>query len=338
MHGRNRETCSNLIFAHTATQPFHNYRTPFTQEKLHKSKRSITQRANHPTTRPPSPLKMAASYFSSLLTTTTSRVATLRQNLLPSENDGDTVQDTHLCRVLRAYYTEKGRGFPGWLPPDPKAPPPSTPVYTSNVGAGYGGGLDQSPGGSPGGNKLGALWDNQGRAGGAAQPASLRAGRSAAALRPAGQSPFTKTPSPAPQVTPRGLPSTQERSQQTAAASKQPMSAKDRFRNMAGRSTPTQSSTGSAASSYGPSAGGGDHEAPFAPPESGYGGARSGSAPPNSQKDYPVSANAPWANNEPDIGGGGYSDGAGRHPARQGLPSGPAAGRRGLPSGPRGYR
>ncbi|KAJ9641991.1 hypothetical protein H2199_005206 [Coniosporium tulheliwenetii] len=63
-----------------------------------------------------------SSYLTSLYTTTTSRYASLRRNLLSSEEDGDTEDDSHISRVLRAYYTEKGRPFPPWLPPDPKAP------------------------------------------------------------------------------------------------------------------------------------------------------------------------------------------------------------------------
>lgn len=63
-----------------------------------------------------------SSYLSSILSTTSSRYNSLRRTLLSDEADGDTEDDTHICRVLRAYYTEKGRPFPPWLPPDPKAP------------------------------------------------------------------------------------------------------------------------------------------------------------------------------------------------------------------------
>lgn len=61
-----------------------------------------------------------SSYLSNILTNTTSRYNTLRQTLLKDETDGDTEDDSHISRVLRAYYTEKGRPFPDWLPPDPK--------------------------------------------------------------------------------------------------------------------------------------------------------------------------------------------------------------------------
>ncbi|KAL2760853.1 hypothetical protein ACRALDRAFT_1059404, partial [Sodiomyces alcalophilus JCM 7366] len=91
------------------------------------------------------------SWYSKLLTHTTF------SRLLASENDGDTEDDTHVCRVLRAYYTEQGRSFPPWLPPDPKAPPPAAPVSSQpQVGSRYGGlAHQQNPSGS-----LSSLWDS----------------------------------------------------------------------------------------------------------------------------------------------------------------------------------
>ena len=73
-----------------------------------------------------------SSYLSSLLTTTTSRYNSLRRALLSDEGDGDTEDDTHICRVLRAYYGEKGRPFPPWLPPDPKAPQAAPAQFVSS--------------------------------------------------------------------------------------------------------------------------------------------------------------------------------------------------------------
>lgn len=247
-----------------------------------------------------------ASYFSSLLTTTTSRVATLRQNLLPTENDGDTPEDSHLCRVLRAYYTEKGRGFPGWLPPDPKAPQQQAiqqPVYASSVGAGYGGGglAQAGAGGAAAGGRQGGLaglWGDKSAAASPA-PASLRAqGRPNAGLR-------TQS-GPERQQAPVGnpLPSARADSQQG-------------FRPQ-GRAP--------AAANY---------EDSFAPAAGQYG---SRAAP-------AMRASEPWADSGSGYegGGGGYSDGAARQPPRQGLPSGPRRGlpsgpKGGLPAGPRGYR
>lgn len=108
-----------------------------------------------------------STYLSSLLTTTQRF-----RNLLPSgDSDGDTTDDTHICRVLRAYYTEKGRAFPSWLPPDPKSTPAAMLPQNNygNVGAGYG---------NSGGNKLGSLWDTpSSQPQQQQQPQSLRQGR-----------------------------------------------------------------------------------------------------------------------------------------------------------------
>ncbi|TKA22219.1 hypothetical protein B0A50_08331 [Salinomyces thailandicus] len=61
-----------------------------------------------------------SGYLSNLLTTTTTRYNSLRRTLLSNEEDGDTDDDSHISRVLRAYYTEKAQPFPPWLPPDPR--------------------------------------------------------------------------------------------------------------------------------------------------------------------------------------------------------------------------
>ncbi|OBT58998.1 hypothetical protein VE04_00810 [Pseudogymnoascus sp. 24MN13] len=106
-----------------------------------------------------------SSYLSNLLTTTSTRYASLR-NLLPTgEADGDTPDDTHICRVLRAYYTEKGRAFPPWLPPDPKAAPPPQ-VQQQNYGAPVGAGYGNLANAGSSGNKLTSLWDNKASSGG----------------------------------------------------------------------------------------------------------------------------------------------------------------------------
>lgn len=302
------------------------------------------------------------SYFSSLLTTTTNRVASIRQNLLPSENDGDTEDDTHLCRVLRAYYTEKGRSFPSWLPPDPKAPPPVVvqPVYTTpGVGSRYGGGL-QTQNSTSG---LSSLWDSQPPGGGGqVAPDSLRRGRGAPAgaarlggsSAPASQNPFQR---PQETVQARPLPSQRAGSYQSASSgafgrveSPQPpssssggLSAGDRLRDRlrgGARSASPQLGAGSttvqrnnSAGSVGTGAGMYDsrYEDSFMPTGRSAGG--------GDDKPF-VSATSPWASNQTEFSGGGYGGGGSRQavPARTGLPSGPGAARRvgGLPSGPRG--
>lgn len=111
---------------------------------------------------------MASSYLSTILTTTKSRVNSLRAAYLPDETDGDTEDDSHITRVLRAYYTEKGRPFPPWLPPDPnrKFEQPANVMLGAGgrgqqVGAGYGRG---------GGMGRGGLSDLWGPGGGQQQP------------------------------------------------------------------------------------------------------------------------------------------------------------------------
>ncbi|GAB0134538.1 hypothetical protein EsDP_00002904 [Epichloe bromicola] len=131
------------------------------------------------------------SWYSNILTKTTSQISSLRSTLLSSENDGDTEDDTHVCRVLRNYYTDKGRPLPAWLPPDPKAAVAPQPLYAqsqsqsqSQVGARYGG---LAAGGQPAAaaaaatGGLSSLWESSpqggGGGGGGGQPHGLRAGR-----------------------------------------------------------------------------------------------------------------------------------------------------------------
>ncbi|KAL9097906.1 MAG: hypothetical protein Q9165_000232 [Trypethelium subeluteriae] len=120
-----------------------------------------------------------SAYLSNLLTQTTSRYTTLRRALLSDDADGDTEDDSHVTRVLRAYYTEKGRPFPPWLPPDPKAPQPVPQQYvTSSVGSSYGrltpsGQAAAASSGRGGG--LSDLWDSPQQAA-PSQPSSLRRG------------------------------------------------------------------------------------------------------------------------------------------------------------------
>ena len=123
-----------------------------------------------------------SSYLSNLLTTTTSRYNSLRRTLLSDETDGDTEDDTHISRVLRAYYTEKGRPFPPWLPPDPRAPQKAT---STPFISGTGRAPQQFATGGRGGG-LSDLWDTPQRASSAQEPMSLRRGGQARMATPGG--------------------------------------------------------------------------------------------------------------------------------------------------------
>jgi hypothetical protein len=311
-----------------------------------------------------------SSYFRTLLTTTTSRYAAL-QSLLPgnSEQDGDTEDDTHICRVLRAYYVEKGRPFPGWLPPDPKAPQPVVqPVYTPNapVGAGYGG--LQAGGGQ---SKLGSLWDAQPAPQQPTGPQSLRQGGrgvQSSVLSGNRSNPYTRSQSspnnPESVVQARPLPSQRAGSVQNPSRVDTPpgssgsgstvgaSTAQDRLKarlwgaakaSAQGQGqAPQQSRTSPAPTGYersgnsGGYGGGGaydDRSRSMGSSWSGSGGGdgRSGGG---GYTDRPfVAATAPWASNEDEFIGGGYGSGG----VRNGLPSGPGAGRR-PGGGPRGMR
>ncbi|KAJ9131092.1 GTPase-activating protein GYP7 [Pleurostoma richardsiae] len=297
------------------------------------------------------------SWYSSLLTTTTSRISNLRSTLLASEADGDTEDDTHVCRVLRAYYTEKGRPFPPWLPPDPKAPPPVAPVYASHsqVGSRYGGLVNSGPGGGAGAGGLSSLWDNS-PVGQRQDAQSLRQGRGAPPpMRGGGdyqqqqssRNPFANRGGDArDDIQARPLPSQRAGSYQQAygrenSSSSTPPpgggSAQDRLKQRLWGGARTTSPAQSAPfqppqqqqpqSSRGGYGGGADsYEDRFAPGGM-YDGAQGGGG---NERPF-VAANSPWATNEAEYGGGSSGSGGSR---AGGLPSGP---RRmgGLPSGPR---
>jgi hypothetical protein len=158
-----------------------------------------------------------SSYLSNLLTQTTSRYNSIRRTLLSNEDDGDTEDDSHISRVLRAYYTEKGRPFPPWLPPDPNDRKSVTPTPLMQTGSSYfssaGGKSQYAPVQNQPGQRssLRDLWDPPAQQPAAPeQPQSLRAGR-----RPA-PAPQTSAPSSmlAPQARP--LPSQRAGSYQSA--------------------------------------------------------------------------------------------------------------------------
>lgn len=171
-----------------------------------------------------------SGYLSNLLTHTTSRYNSLRRTLLSSEEDGDTEDDTHICRVLRAHYTEKGRPYPPWLPADPKEKKANPQQQYAQQG-GYGsyltsaGGRSQYSGtpvqgGNRGSNSLNDLWDppSASQSNVSVQPQSLRNARRPMSNQPAGSSSTNLAP---PQARP--LPSQRAGSYQSVN-SQQPYS------------------------------------------------------------------------------------------------------------------
>ncbi|CAK7224893.1 hypothetical protein SEUCBS140593_005718 [Sporothrix eucalyptigena] len=290
-----------------------------------------------------------ASWYSNILTTTTSRISNLRSTLLGGDADGDTEDDTHVCRVLRAYYTEKGRSFPQWLPPDPKAPPPpvATVVPTGpGVGSRYGGaglsGATQQP------SALSSLWDSGGSnsappAAGGSLRQTARVGGPQSRL-----SPFSNRNSDPPVQDyssgggggVRPLPSQRMGSYQSTQSAAVALggggaptgSAQDKLRNLFSSGGSGGSSAGGSRSNSPAQYGGGGGGAQYTRGGGGGGGGgNSGSRP-------FVAANAPWASNEYEYsqysgGGGGGGGGGGRQAG--GLPSGPRRAGGGLPSGPR---
>jgi hypothetical protein len=154
-----------------------------------------------------------SSYLNNLLTNTTSRYTNLRRQLLSDENDGDTEEDSHISRVLRAYYTEKARPYPQWLPPDPRAPQPqpAQQQFVSSAGRVQGQGAPVGRGGG-----LSDLWDNPGPQQQAQQPLSLRRGAGGGAAGRPLQGRMGNSLTPEPQGQGRPLPSQRAGSYQSS--------------------------------------------------------------------------------------------------------------------------
>lgn len=253
-----------------------------------------------------------SAWYSNIVGVTTSKISNLQRSLLNSEADGDTEDDTHICRVLRSYYLEKGRPFPGWLPPDPKAPPPVAPVYaqTSQVGSRYGGLAGQQP--NQGGAALSSLWDNNGAAPPAADSGSLRRGRGGVRPNDPRNSPFRNSD-------PMG-----------GGGGEVPVQARPLPSQRAGSHQPGANPYGREAMGSAPptNAAGGGGSAQDRLKQRLWGGSRTTSpgstgGPFNPPPQGGVSANSPWSS-----GGGGSQDySAGGRPG-YGRPGG-------LPSGPR---
>ncbi|KAJ5778877.1 hypothetical protein N7457_006597 [Penicillium paradoxum] len=152
-----------------------------------------------------------SSYFSSLSTSSAisglgSRLTNLRRAItLGDEGDDPDNEDcSHVSNALRAYYTEKGRPFPPWLPQDPKgpAPTPTRTIATSQLPSGsYNQGPSNLNSGRGGG--LGDLWGDAPTSQLHPQTASLRRGRGSNAppLATANSAPSGSVPSPGPGLT-----------------------------------------------------------------------------------------------------------------------------------------
>ncbi|KAH8716950.1 Sec1-binding region of Mso1-domain-containing protein [Phaeosphaeriaceae sp. PMI808] len=286
-----------------------------------------------------------SSYLNNLLTNTTSRYNNLRRQLLDSETDGDTEDDSHISRVLRAYYTEKGRPFPQWLPPDPKGPQPAPAQFASSSGRQQG----QAPpmGGRGGG--LSDLWDSPQQQPPPQEPLSLRrgvGGRGGGGGGGGGARPLHGRPgmgnslTPEPQSQGRPLPSQRAGSYQSnlgqggrqhADASPPPSAgsgstAQERLKaRLWGRSnSPAQSAPSDMGSQSSSRMGSYERPAPQSDYRSNNHGSGGGGG--RQQSSQGMSSNSPWVGND-DPYGPGYDSGP---PGR-----GPPGGRVGLPSGPR---
>ena len=159
------------------------------------------------------------SYFSSIASSPAisnlgTRLNSLRRAITLGDeaDDPDEENCSHISNVLRAYYTEKGRPFPTWLPPDPKnpTPVPSTRVVaTSQIQPGPPGMQAPAASGYGRGGGLSDLWGDTGSATPPApQTASLRRGRSTpggasgATLAPAASAPSGSMGAPSPSLSP----------------------------------------------------------------------------------------------------------------------------------------
>lgn len=151
------------------------------KQYLPDSKQSYSATFPHSHTQPllARALDRMTSYFSSFTSSSAisnigTRLNSLRRAITSDEADDPDNEDcSHISNVLRAYYIERGRRFPEWLPPDPKerSAAPARVIATSSVTSS--GSVSSGRGGG-----LGDLW---GDSGGAAAPppqtASLRRGR-----------------------------------------------------------------------------------------------------------------------------------------------------------------
>ncbi|KAL1955832.1 hypothetical protein VTO42DRAFT_8071 [Malbranchea cinnamomea] len=129
-----------------------------------------------------------SSYFSSLTSSSAfSNLSTRFTSLRRAISSGEEIDDpenedlSHISNVLRAYYTEKGRRLPPWLPPDKKHPAASAPALVTSASLhGYNSSSNTplSPTPSRGGG-LADLWGDSPSQTPQSQTSSLRLVRSA---------------------------------------------------------------------------------------------------------------------------------------------------------------
>ena len=275
------------------------------------------------------PNTSASSTWSSAFS---SRISTLRKALTKDseEDDPDHEDCSHVSNVLRAYYVEKGRTFPEWLPPDPKKPAPAPPPPPQNMYSQYGGGYGSQYGSQPDFGRqasaqsggLSDLWD-------ASPPQPQPQSQSLRAPRPTPQSlrsqdsynsqPSGLHPTYAQQApSARPLPSQRAGSYQNTAANPPApagLGSRDRLRAKlqgggSGRSSPAPQ---------------GQQQPSYSGPANSYDSGGSGGSP------Y-VSASEPWSS----AGGNPYLDQPAGNPYADSGSARPRPG--GLPSGPRGPR
>lgn len=168
-----------------------------------------------------------SSYFASLTSSTTisslgTRLNGLRRAITSGEeaDDPDNEDSSHISNVLRAYYAEKGRPFPQWLPPDPKTPTPQprmvvtqTSYQQSNNAYGQGPGQP-----APRGGGLGDLWSDGPSQPPASQTASLRNRPARGPVASANLRPGQSQTPPPESISRRPLPSQREGSYQSASS------------------------------------------------------------------------------------------------------------------------
>ena len=292
---------------------------------------------NHSSQHTPQSSTSSTSTWSKALS---SRLQTLRKALTTDseQDDPDNEDCSHVSNVLRAYYTEKGRPFPTWLPPDPKTPsaaplPPQNQYgQYGNTYSGYGAnqyGDAQQPvsrNSSGRGSGLSDLWDT-----GPSQPAAAPVPQSLRAPRPGRPVPqsllqshnsagssgsLSPAPSQSSQSTARPLPSQRAgsyQSTQTSLGGGAGAGSRDRLRARlqaggSGRNSPVGGSSSTQNT----------HRTEGSYSSQGSGG---GGSP------Y-VSASQPWLGADDPYGGyaGGYGDAAsntGSRPNPSGLARGP---------------